>query len=130
MQPPAHILLLLISTDSCSRRGQDLSETQGRAKSDDGSPRYAAPPGSCHAHQAGQSTQTFVVALVVHAAADGLAVGVANMSPSMRLAAAVGAAMVLHKGPVAFGFVSHLMTHGMSTAKVLEARPTRTPFPL
>eukprot|EP01025_Chloroclados_australasicus_P014727 TRINITY_DN16955_c0_g1_i1.p1 TRINITY_DN16955_c0_g1~~TRINITY_DN16955_c0_g1_i1.p1 ORF type:complete len:378 (-),score=29.72 TRINITY_DN16955_c0_g1_i1:193-1326(-) len=69
-----------------------------------------------HAH----SAPSVLTALLIHAAADGLAVGIANVSPSVRLAVSVGAAMVLHKGPVAFGLVSYLMSQGHSTASIFR----------
>jgi zinc transporter ZupT len=68
------------------------------------------------------STKAVVTALLIHAAADGLAVGVAHMSESLRLAVAIGMAMVLHKGPVAFGFVSFLMSQGCSVSDVWRVR--------
>lgn len=60
------------------------------------------------AHQRVRKGNSALVGLVVHAAADGLAVGAASMSPSTRLALLVGVAMVLHKGPVAFGLTTFL----------------------
>jgi solute carrier family 39 (zinc transporter), member 9 len=61
-----------------------------------------------------------LMGLLVHAAADGLAVGVAHVSPSMKLAVAVGMAMVLHKGPVALGLGSYLVSQKCSTAVVIQ----------
>lgn len=61
----------------------------------------------------------------MHAATDGLAVGVASMSTSTRLAVAIGMAMVLHKGPVAFGLSAYLISQHATTAKVcMVRRPT------
>ena len=61
-----------------------------------------------------------LLGLIVHAAADGLAVGVASVSPSIKLAVGVGMAMVLHKGPVAFGLGSFLVSQKLDTATVIK----------
>lgn len=63
-----------------------------------------------------------LTALLVHAAADGLAVGVASMSTSIRLAVSVGFAMVLHKGPVAFGLSSFLIGQHAAAGSVFMVR--------
>jgi zinc transporter ZupT len=47
-----------------------------------------------HSHNASSSEHAVLAALLLHAAADGLAVGVAHMSSSMRLAVSIGMAMV------------------------------------
>ena len=44
--------------------------------------------------------------------ADGLAVGAAGLSNNACITFLVGAAMVLHKGPVAFGYTTYLVTIG------------------
>lgn len=61
-----------------------------------------------------------LAALLVHAAADGLAVGAASMSTSIRLAVTVGFAMVLHKGPVALGLSAYLVGQHASATAVLR----------
>ena len=66
------------------------------------------------------SARSVMAAILIHTAADGLAVGVAHMSTSIRLAVAIGVAMVLHKGPVAFGLISFLMAQGCSTAAIWQ----------
>eukprot|EP01026_Neomeris_dumetosa_P001562 TRINITY_DN10385_c0_g2_i2.p1 TRINITY_DN10385_c0_g2~~TRINITY_DN10385_c0_g2_i2.p1 ORF type:complete len:230 (-),score=21.67 TRINITY_DN10385_c0_g2_i2:101-727(-) len=58
-------------------------------------------------HVAGGAQQA-IIGLVVHSVADGLAVGVASLSGNQDLNFAVGVAMVLHRGPVAFGLGSYL----------------------
>lgn len=63
------------------------------------------PPCGC----ASASPYHTVVALVIHAAADGLSLGVASASGSERLEAVVAMALVLHKAPVAFGLATYLM---------------------
>lgn len=61
-----------------------------------------------------------LLGLIVHAAADGLAVGVASVSPSVKLAVAVGMAMVLHKGPVAFGLGTFLVSQRLSASRIVQ----------
>jgi zinc transporter ZupT len=56
-----------------------------------------------------RSARSVLAAILVHTAADGLTVGVAHMSTSIRLAVTIGMAMVLHKGPVAFGLISFFL---------------------
>lgn len=68
-----------------------------------------------------------LMGLIVHAAADGLAVGVAHVSPSIKLAVAVGMAMVLHKGPVALGLGTYLVSQHCSAASVIWVRHHSAP---
>lgn len=63
-----------------------------------------------------------MAAILIHTAADGLAVGVAHMSDSLRLALAIGMAMVLHKGPVAFGLISFLQSQGCHSQAIWQVR--------
>ena len=72
-----------------------------------------------------RTTRSVVTALLIHAAADGLAVGVAHMSDSLRLAVTIGMAMVLHKGPVSFGLTSFLLSQRCSLASVWQVRRWR-----
>jgi hypothetical protein len=75
-----------------------------------------------------QASRPVVLALVIHAAADGLAVGVAHMSDSIRLAVAIGMAMVLHKGPVAFGLVSYLLTRNCPLSTIWQVLHLTLPY--
>jgi zinc transporter ZupT len=68
---------------------------------------------------AGSKETSVLLGLILHAAADGLAVGVASVSPSIKLAVAVGMAMVLHKGPVSFGLGVSLVSQKLPTDKVI-----------
>jgi zinc transporter ZupT len=89
-------------------------------------------PGSQAQHQKeqllGQLTDkhsnpaTVVIGLLIHSAADGLALGVASASPSEKLTAFVGLAMVLHKGPVSFGLGAFLVGKGVATSTVILVR--------
>lgn len=51
-----------------------------------------------------------VLGLLVHCASDGLALGSAFLSGNAALSFVVGAAMVLHKAPMAFGLTSYLQS--------------------
>ena len=78
-----------------------------------------------HSHgskPSGSDHDSVLTALLVHAAADGLAVGVASMSTSIRLAVSIGFAMVLHKGPVAFGLSAYLIGQHAPAISVLRVR--------
>lgn len=66
--------------------------------------------------------QSVFLALLLHAATDGVAVGAASLSPSTRLAITLGAAMVLHKGPVAFGLSAYLLSQHVPAATVWMVR--------
>jgi solute carrier family 39 (zinc transporter), member 9 len=49
-----------------------------------------------------------VTSLMIHCASDGLAMGTAALSGSASVSMMVGAAMILHKAPMAFGLTSYL----------------------
>eukprot|EP00892_Ulva_mutabilis_P011241 jgi/Ulvmu1/848/UM010_0222.1 len=66
------------------------------------------------------SASSVLIALIIHSVADGLAVGIASLSKSIRLAVSIGFAMVLHKGPVAFGLTAFLFGKRESSAAVLR----------
>lgn len=53
--------------------------------------------------------QSAITGLVIHCAADGLAMGAAFLSGDARLSMLIAAAMVLHKAPMAFGLATYLM---------------------
>lgn len=59
--------------------------------------------------------------LLMHAAADGLAVGTAGLAASVSISVAVAIAMTMHKGPVSFGLVAFLRGSGWSTGRVVQA---------
>jgi hypothetical protein len=50
------------------------------------------------------------------------------MSDSIRLAVAIGVAMVLHKGPVAFGLVSYLLTRNCPLSTIWQVRHPTLPY--
>lgn len=53
--------------------------------------------------------QSAITGLLIHCAADGLAMGAAFLSGDARLTMLIAAAMVLHKAPMAFGLATYLM---------------------
>lgn len=69
-----------------------------------------------HESQARMSSNYSVTAtlgLVIHAAADGVALGAAVVSSQVSVQVVVFFAVILHKAPAAFGLVSFLMHAGM-----------------
>lgn len=56
---------------------------------------------------------TATLGLVIHAAADGFALGAAVATPEVSVQVIVFFAVILHKAPAAFGLVSFLMHAGM-----------------
>lgn len=64
------------------------------------------------AHQSRPSSTT--VGLVIHAAADGIALGASSTGSSSRLGFIVFLALMIHKAPAAFGLTSALLKQGLS----------------
>ncbi|GAB7349814.1 hypothetical protein MBLNU459_g0522t2 [Dothideomycetes sp. NU459] len=64
------------------------------------------------AHQSRPSSTT--VGLVIHAAADGIALGASSTGSSRRLGLIVFLALMIHKAPAAFGLTSVLLKQGLS----------------
>lgn len=62
-------------------------------------------------------TQTATIGLVVHAAADGVALGAAASTDRQDLQLIVFLAIMLHKAPAAFGLSSFLMHEGLEPRK-------------
>lgn len=52
--------------------------------------------------------------LVIHAAADGIAMGASATSSNMRLGLVIFIAIMIHKAPAAFGLTSVLLKQGLS----------------
>lgn len=128
---PAHAALLRQELLAQRPRGVKLSRELGVSSSHvqtastallEAEPDSHGGPMHSNEQPCARTSRSVVTALLIHAAADGLAVGVAHMSDSMRLAVAIGMAMVLHKGPVAFGLVSFLLSQGCSLAAVWQVR--------
>lgn len=60
---------------------------------------------------AGSST---TIGLVIHAAADGIALGASSSTPSTNLSFLIFFAIMIHKAPAAFGLTSILLKKGLS----------------
>lgn len=54
------------------------------------------------------------VGLVIHAAADGIAMGASSTTSNMKLGLIVFVAIMIHKAPAAFGLTSVLLRQGLS----------------
>ncbi len=54
------------------------------------------------------------VGLVIHAAADGIAMGASATTEDMKLGLIIFVAIMVHKAPAAFGLTSVLLKHGLS----------------
>jgi zinc transporter 9 len=52
--------------------------------------------------------------LVIHAAADGIAMGASSTTSDMKLGFIIFAAIMIHKAPAAFGLTSLLLKQGLS----------------
>uniref|UniRef100_A0A803TBF4 Zinc transporter ZIP9 n=1 Tax=Anolis carolinensis TaxID=28377 RepID=A0A803TBF4_ANOCA len=82
--------------------------------------------GSSHVHTAddpeaarsGNSKITTTLGLVVHAAADGVALGAAASTSQTSVQLIVFVAIMLHKAPAAFGLVSFLMHAGLERNRI------------
>jgi zinc transporter 9 len=61
-----------------------------------------------------KKTSATTIGLVVHACADGIALGASSAAPSGSLSFIVFLAIMLHKAPAAFGLTSVLLKQGLS----------------
>ncbi|XP_072356345.1 zinc transporter ZIP9 isoform X3 [Scyliorhinus torazame] len=64
------------------------------------------------------SSLTATLGLVIHAAADGVALGTAAGSSQISLQVIVFVAVILHKAPASFGLVSYLMHAGLEKRQI------------
>jgi len=71
-----------------------------------------------HAHETESKASTATIGLVVHAAADGLALGAAGASEHSSLQFIVFLAIMLHKAPASFGLVTYLLQQNVSRKKI------------
>jgi zinc transporter ZupT len=67
-----------------------------------------APAGQAAGGGASDQARQAYIGLLIHSVADGLAVGAASLSTNLAVSFTVAAAMVMHKGPVAFGLTLYL----------------------
>ncbi|KAH8724320.1 ZIP zinc transporter-domain-containing protein [Phaeosphaeriaceae sp. PMI808] len=65
-------------------------------------------------HMAPKKTSATTVGLIVHACADGIALGASSTAPSTSLSLVIFFAIMLHKAPAAFGLTSVLLKQGLS----------------
>lgn len=65
-------------------------------------------------HMAPKKTSATTIGLVVHACADGIALGASSTAPSTSLSFVIFFAIMLHKAPAAFGLTSVLLKQGLS----------------
>ncbi|XP_033212546.1 zinc transporter ZIP9 isoform X2 [Belonocnema kinseyi] len=74
----------------------------------------------CSAHKTGGKERSFTatLGLVVHAAADGVALGAAATTSQADIEVVVFFAIMLHKAPAAFGLVSFLLHEGVDRKKI------------
>lgn len=61
---------------------------------------------------------TATVGLVVHAAADGIALGAASTTTHADIQMIVFLAIMLHKAPAAFGLVTFLLHEGLEKTRI------------
>eukprot|EP01025_Chloroclados_australasicus_P034411 TRINITY_DN35159_c0_g1_i2.p1 TRINITY_DN35159_c0_g1~~TRINITY_DN35159_c0_g1_i2.p1 ORF type:complete len:359 (+),score=15.63 TRINITY_DN35159_c0_g1_i2:81-1079(+) len=95
--------------DSSSPPPSDMENVGGQSSTLGMHSSRGCSAGHGHDHLSGHGgAMQAIVGLVIHSIADGLAVGVASLSENQDLNFAVGVAMVLHRGPVAFGLGSYL----------------------
>lgn len=74
--------------------------------------------GTARQGQSSGKGMTATIGLVVHAAADGIAMGAAASTARSDLQIIVFLAIMLHKAPAAFGLVSFLIHDGLETRKI------------
>jgi len=67
-----------------------------------------------------KATWTVTLGLVVHAAADGIALGAASATSRFNVELIVFMAIMLHKAPAAFGLVSFLISDGLDRKRTLR----------
>ncbi|KAI1758970.1 Zinc/iron permease [Hypoxylon sp. FL1150] len=96
--PPRHISLSNLGGSSLSREEE---ETEGFLGSLTPTPKQS------------RSLAT-TTGLVIHAAADGIAMGASATSPDTKLGFIVFIAIMVHKAPAAFGLTSILLKQGLS----------------
>ncbi|CAF1197580.1 unnamed protein product [Rotaria sordida] len=65
-----------------------------------------------------KATWTATLGLVVHAAADGIALGAASATSRFNVELIVFMAIILHKAPAAFGLVSFLISDGVDRKRI------------
>lgn len=65
-------------------------------------------------HGSGSRPSSTTVGLVIHAAADGIALGASSTNSNSNLSLIIFVALMIHKAPAAFGLTSVLLKQGLS----------------
>merc|ERR1712176_743198 len=94
-----------------------LGGSHGHSHGDDSSTLVAEKSIENGGHAEAKAS-TATIGLVVHAAADGLALGAAGASEHAALQFIVFLAIMLHKAPASFGLVTFLMTQDIEPSKI------------
>ncbi|KAK9331385.1 Zinc/iron permease [Lipomyces starkeyi] len=94
----------------------DVSELRTYSVSSGSSPSSMSPSDSQNSHSVSAMTTGFVI----HAAADGIALGASAASSSLTLETIVFIAILLHKAPAAFGMTAVLLRTGMHRRTVKQ----------
>eukprot|EP00239_Pterosperma_sp_CCMP1384_P006029 CAMPEP_0197843610 /NCGR_PEP_ID=MMETSP1438-20131217/511_1 /TAXON_ID=1461541 /ORGANISM="Pterosperma sp., Strain CCMP1384" /LENGTH=334 /DNA_ID=CAMNT_0043453871 /DNA_START=346 /DNA_END=1350 /DNA_ORIENTATION=+ len=64
---------------------------------------------------------TTLIGILVHSGADGIAMGASAMSENLSTSVLVFAAIMMHKGPMAFGLATYLLNAGWSHGHLRQA---------
>mmetsp|Transcript_42387 Transcript_42387/g.80989 ORF Transcript_42387/g.80989 Transcript_42387/m.80989 type:complete len:301 (+) Transcript_42387:131-1033(+) len=86
---------------------------------------FEAPSATLHKHDSGEEASvvglpgfTTLVGILVHSAADGIALAGASFAPSAATGALISLAIIAHKAPTAFGLSAFLLNSGWSWRQV------------
>lgn len=91
-------------------RSPSVSDENAEAPAAD---TFATTNTPSHTSNTGRPSST-TVGLVIHAAADGIALGASSTNSSSRLSFIIFIALMVHKAPAAFGLTSVLLKQGLS----------------
>lgn len=115
------MLIIDFITHSRSKPAVDVESGGGKSASSLPSSSSSSSTGSsggCRGQHVGGGGVTATVGLVVHAAADGIALGAAVASSRADVEVIVFLAIMLHKAPAAFGLVSYLLQAGLERRRI------------
>eukprot|EP00884_Botryococcus_braunii_P023110 jgi/Botrbrau1/9483/Bobra.0252s0101.1 len=120
------VMLLLEQAQHASKESPSIGQYQHDSDPEEGlvgvtRRHLAGAPHGPHVDMPHDAAFRALVGLLIHCAADGLAVGAASLSSSTSLSFSVAMAMALHKGPTAFGLTSYLLTAKWTTVQIMQA---------
>ena len=95
-----------------------LDNLSSTLESDDDSPGNHSFLGSLAPSPRQSRSLATTAGLVIHAAADGIAIGASATTENMRLGFIIFVAIIIHKAPTAFGLTSVLLKQGLSKRAV------------